>query len=94
MRPIAWIRNERVAVQLLDADGGVLAEFADDHVTAEDLSSGVERRWREWEFELGPAAPADPAERERLFAAAERTIFAAGGRHAASGSKLARALGF
>jgi len=71
-----------------------VAEFVDDRVRATDLRQGTERRWREWEFELGPAAPADPAERERLFAAAERTIFAAGGRHAASGSKLARALGF
>lgn len=93
LTPLARIENDRTAYLLMGQDG-VVAEFVDDHVRATDLRQGTERRWREWEFELGPAAPADPAERERLFAAAERTIFAAGGRHAASGSKLARALGF
>ena len=93
LTPLARIENDRTAY-LLMGQGGVVAEFVDDRVRATDLRQGTERRWREWEFELGPAAPADPAERERLFAAAERTIFAAGGRHAASGSKLARALGF
>lgn len=90
LRPIARIRNERVAVHVLDAAGGVLAEFADDHVIAEDERTGVERRWREWEFELGPARPADPTALFRAFAAAAH---AAGARPAASGSKLARALG-
>jgi len=93
LTPLARIENDRTAYLLMGQDG-VVAEFVDDRVRATDLRQGTERRWREWEFELGPAAPADPAERERLFAAAERTIFAAGGRHAASGSKLARALGF
>jgi inorganic triphosphatase YgiF len=88
--PIARIRNHRLAVQLLDAGGGVLAEFADDRVIAEDARTGVERRWREWEFELGPARPADPDALFRAFAGAAR---AAGARPAASGSKLARALG-
>ena len=73
---------------------GVVAEFVDDLVRATDLRRGVRREWREWELELGPAAPVDPAGREALFAAAEQAIFAAGGREAASGSKLARALGF
>lgn len=93
LTPLARIENDRTAYLLMGQDG-VVAEFVDDRVRATDLRQGTERRWREWEFELGPAAPVDPAERERLFAAAERTIFAAGGRHAASGSKLARALGF
>lgn len=88
--PIARIRNERVAMQLLDAAGGVLAEFADDHVIAEDLRTGQERRWREWEFELGSAHPQDPA---ALFTAFVDAAYAVGARPAASGSKLARALG-
>ncbi|WP_243226062.1 CYTH domain-containing protein [Microbacterium sp. CIAB417] len=91
--PLARIENARTAY-LLTGPAGVVAEFVDDDVRATDLRQGTQRSWREWEFELGPAAPADPAGRELLFAAAERAIFAAGGRHAASGSKLARALGF
>lgn len=90
LAPIARIRNERAAVQLLDAAGGVLAEFADDHVAAVDERTGAERRWREWEFELGPAAPADP---RALFTAFADAAIEAGARPAASASKLARALG-
>ncbi|MBW9120607.1 CYTH domain-containing protein [Microbacterium trichothecenolyticum] len=94
LAPIARIRNRRTAYALRDADGGVVAEFVDDHVTATDERAGVERSWREWEFELGPAAPADDLERRRLFATAGSAVFAAGGRPAASASKLARALGY
>jgi hypothetical protein len=88
--PLARIRNERVAYRLLDASGGVMAEFADDHVVATDERTGIERRWREWELELGPAAPPDP---HAFFAAAAAAVHAVGGRPAASASKLARALG-
>jgi hypothetical protein len=93
LTPLARIENSRTAY-LLTGPGGVVAEFVDDRVRATDLRHGVQREWREWELELGPAAPDDPEGREELFAAAERAIFAAGGRDAASGSKLARALGF
>ena len=93
LTPLARIRNDRTAF-LLTGPGGVVAEFVDDHVRATDLRSGIEREWREWEMELGPAAPADTAGREAFFAAVEAAVFTAGGRHAASGSKLARALGF
>jgi inorganic triphosphatase YgiF len=93
LTPLARIENNRTAY-LLTGPEGVVAEFVDDHVRATDIRQGVQREWREWELELGPAAPADAAGREELFAAAERAIFAAGGREAASGSKLARALGF
>lgn len=91
--PIARIRNARTAYALLDADGGLVAEFVDDQVVATDERSGVERRWREWEFELGPAAPADSDARAALLAAAGAAVRAAGGRAAASDSKLARTLG-
>jgi hypothetical protein len=87
---IARIRNSRTAYALTDAQGALVAEFVDDRVTAADLRRGVETRWREWELELGPAAPADPAP---LFAAADALVLAAGGRVSASGSKLGRALG-
>lgn len=92
-RPLARIRNARTAYALCDADGGVVAEFVDDRVEATDLRRGATTSWREWELELGPAAPADPAARAALFAAADVLVQAADGRVAASDSKLARALG-
>ncbi|WP_109209234.1 MULTISPECIES: CYTH domain-containing protein [Microbacterium] len=93
LTPIARIRNSRTAYALQDAAGGVVAEFVDDRVSANDERAGVERAWREWEFELGPAAPAWLEERQALFAAAEKAVHAVGGRPAASDSKLARTLG-
>ncbi|MGX1792111.1 CYTH domain-containing protein [Microbacterium sp. NPDC055312] len=92
LHPLARIENSRTAFHLLSADG-VIAEFVDDHVRATDLRTGTRTEWREWEMELGPAAPADPAQREAFFTAVERAVFAVGGREPSSGSKLARALG-
>lgn len=91
--PLARIENDRTAY-LLTGRGGVVAEFVDDRVRATDLRSDTRREWREWEVELGPAAPADPQGRTLFFAAVETAIRAAGGREASSDSKLARALGF
>lgn len=91
--PLARIENLRTAYLLSGADG-VIAEFVDDRVRATDLRTGTRRGWREWEMELGPAAPSDAVAREAFFAAVERAILASGGRAPSSGSKLARALGF
>lgn len=91
--PIARIRNGRTAYALQDEHGDLVAEFVDDHVTATDERSGTDRSWREWEFELGPAAPEAAEERAALLSAAEAAVQAAGGRAAASDSKLARTLG-
>lgn len=93
LTPLARIENDRTAY-LLTGPTGIVAEFVDDRVRATDLRAGKQREWREWEMELGPAAATDAAGREAFFAAVEAAIFAVGGRHAASGSKLARALGF
>lgn len=93
LAPLARIENSRTAYQLT-GPGGVVAEFVDDRVHATDLRTGAERSWREWEMELGSAAPADDAGREAFFAAVEHAVTAVGGRPSASGSKLARALGF
>ncbi|MBD7958073.1 CYTH domain-containing protein [Microbacterium sp. Sa4CUA7] len=90
---LARIRNERAAYALRDADGALVAEFVDDHVTARDERRGTEASWREWELELGPAAPVDADGRAALFAAADAIVAAAGGRLAASESKLGRVLG-
>lgn len=91
--PLARIRSERDAYILRDAQGGVVAEFVDDRVIAVDLREGTERTWREWEFELGSAAPTDRTLRTALFAAARDIAYAQGARAASSASKLARALG-
>lgn len=88
---IARIRNARTAYALLDADGGLVAEFVDDRVTATDVRSGRESSWREWELELGPAAPA-ATDVDDFFRAADALVRGVGGAPAASGSKLARAL--
>lgn len=93
LSPLARIRNTRTAFALNDHAGQIVAEFADDLVRTRDERSGVGRSWREWELELGPAAPTTEAGRTALFAAAERLIRAQGGRPAGSPSKLARALG-
>lgn len=93
LRPIARVRNERHAILLQDASGAVVAEFVDDHVQATDVQTGSATRWREWEVELGPAAPADESGRDQFFAAVDAVVGAAGGAPAASGSKLQRALG-
>ncbi|WP_298861048.1 CYTH domain-containing protein [Microbacterium sp.] len=90
--PIARIENTRTAFHLVGA-AGVIAEFVDDHVRATDLRAGTRSAWREWEMELGPAAPADGPDREAFFAAVEQAVQQAGGRPPSSGSKLARALG-
>ena len=87
--PLARICNDRVAYALRDEDGRLVAEVVDDHVEAVDERRVVTSRWREWEVELGPAAPADHA---AFFTAVDALVTAAGGRVAASDSKLARAL--
>lgn len=98
MRPLARIQNSRSVWNVRDAAGRVIVEFVDDNVTATDLrgatgGGGIVRVWREWEAELGPAAPEDDVAREALFAALEQAVVAVGGRASASIAKLARALG-
>lgn len=93
LTPLARIENDRTAYLLTGPDG-VIAEFVDDRVRATDLRQNIRREWREWEMELGPAAPSDDAGRAAFFDAVEQAVLAAGGRESASGSKLARALGF
>lgn len=91
LRPVARVRNHRTVYLLCDESDAVLAEFVDDRVSAHDERTDTHRRWREWEVELGPAAPGDP---EQFFTAVRAAVTAVGGRDAASESKLARALGF
>ncbi|MBU4465062.1 MAG: CYTH domain-containing protein [Actinobacteria bacterium] len=88
--PLARIRNTRTAYALCDAVGELVAEVVDDQVTALAERTGLRTTWREWEVELGPAAPSDV---DGFFVAVDALVVSVGGRIAASDSKLARALG-
>jgi hypothetical protein len=66
---IARIVNDRHAYALRDEAGALVAEFVDDHVRDRRVR-GVQTTWREWEFELGPAAPV--GHRAALFEAVTR----------------------
>ena len=86
LAPIAKLATERTVVTLTSADGSLLAEIADDQVTASRVPAADEPlRWREVEVEV----PTESAELEQ--AVADR-LFAAGARPAGHGSKLARLL--
>ena len=87
LAPIATLVTERTVVTLTSADGTLLAEIADDQVTARRLpeTAGEPLRWREIEVEVPAAVP------ELQQAVADR-LLAAGARPAGHGSKLARLL--
>ncbi len=87
--PVVTLSTTRVVHKLLDEEGNVLAELADDRVTATvapELDGGEPETWREWEFELVTGG-------EELLAAADELLGSAGATHAEGPSKLARALG-
>ena len=85
--PVAEIDTRRTARRLLDADGRVLAEVADDHVTARArVGEATEEEWREVEVELVDGD-------DSLLAAAADLLEDAGARPATAASKLARTLG-
>jgi CYTH domain len=101
--PIATLNTERTVVTLHDGDGRVVAEVADDLVTARRLPAGAEpvsggpasgtadrspgRELRWREIEVEVPA-ADPS----LQRAAADVLLTAGARPAGHGSKLARLL--
>jgi hypothetical protein len=92
LTPIAQLDTERTVLTLTGSDGTVVAEIADDVVTARRLSGSgslagapAPLRWREVEVEVPVAAP-------DLQRAAAGLLRAAGARPAGHGSKLARVL--
>jgi len=93
LSPLAAVRTRRSVTELLDADGRVVVEIADDTVTGTDSREGSVRLWREWEAELGAGAPATPEGRAALLDAVERQLLTAGATVSPSVSKLAQALG-
>lgn len=90
--PVVVLQTRRTVRRLRDHTGRVLAELADDAVTARvppaggDQDGVVTATWREWEFEL---VDGDRA----LLAGAVALLRRADGAAPAQSSKLARALG-
>jgi len=83
--PVVTLNTKRVVHRLLDTDGQVLAELADDRVTA-TVEGAEPDSWREWEFELVTGD-------RSLLEAADDVLRSAGAEPASGPSKLARALG-
>jgi CHAD domain-containing protein len=85
--PVATLRTRRVVTALRDGGGRVLAELADDTVTATvpGAGEGEVLAWREVEVELVDGD-------ESLLDAAAEVLASAGARPSATSSKLGRAL--
>lgn len=83
--PVGRLSTRRTVQQLLDGDGRPLAEFLDDTVTGEALTTGTILRWREWEVEL-------LAGDRQLLDEVEQRLTGAGAVPSSSVSKLARVL--
>jgi CHAD domain-containing protein len=94
LRPVAEIVTDRTVRRLVDATGHVVAEVADDRVTARRLprtdgpgdAAGAATSWREIEVELAGGGDGD------LMAAVDARLRECGLREAASASKLAQIL--
>ena len=87
LQPVARIKTLRSSTFLYDADGGILAQFSDDRVEAQNLVAPAEpQRWREWELELVEG-------HRKLLKDADARLAAAGVLLASLPSKLAKALG-
>jgi inorganic triphosphatase YgiF len=88
LAPVATLDTERTVITLTGTGGRVLAEIADDVVTARRQPDGPELRWREVEVEVASAAP----DMTGLQRAAADLLLAAGARPAGHASKLIRVL--
>jgi len=88
LAPVATLDTERTVVTLTGTGGRVLAEIADDVVTARRQPAGAELRWREVEVEVASAA----SDVTGLQRAAADLLLAAGARPAGHASKLSRVL--
>ena len=86
--PVARMKTARTAYRVLNADGGLVLEIADDQVESgpPDAESTL-HAWREVEVELGPAG------KKRDLKQARKLLLAAGAIPSAIGTKLDRALG-
>lgn len=95
--PIAHVNNARVIYLLRDSTDTILAEFADDHVSAWSLlphsTTSAERPslWREWEIELAPTI--DHQRGKELLSSISTIMKESGAYLSSSPSKLVQALG-
>jgi inorganic triphosphatase YgiF len=98
LHPIATLDTERTTLTLTGPAGQLLAEVADDSVTATRLDAAGDPvaaplRWREIEVEAGPDAGPGSDEIPGVLEAADRLLLDAGARRSSSASKLGRLLG-
>lgn len=93
LHPIAEVANERHVFYLKNAQGDIVAEFCDDHVsTVCHLPGGARKQWREWEFELAEHLGHEEAGWQLLKSATD-VLTSAGAFISDSPSKLVSALG-
>lgn len=85
LKAVATLATTRTVVKLLDADGVMLAEIADDLVTGQNVGSEESVTWRELEVELGEGS------RELLQSVGER-LKEAGAVPSTSSSKVGKVL--
>ena len=83
---VATIETRRTTYPLLDAEGRVLVELADDQVTGTPADGAPPVRWREWELEIVDGAP-------DLLEAADEVMAAVGVSPSEVRRKIVRALG-
>lgn len=87
LAPVAELDTHRRRWVLADADGQVLAELADDHVTAKTMGQQTTTvSWREVEVELGEHG------QRKLLDRIERRLLKVGAQRAGFSSKLGRLL--
>ncbi|MBV9823355.1 MAG: CHAD domain-containing protein, partial [Actinobacteria bacterium] len=89
LRPTVTLRTVRTRHRIVDADGDLVFELADDEVRANSESAHASTtRWRELEVELGPGGSG--ADLERMAG----LLLRRGAFPSHSSSKLRRALGY
>jgi CHAD domain-containing protein len=89
LRHIVTVRTDRAVQRVLDTDGELVVEVADDHIdaVAPGRRAATLSSWREIEAELGPAGTED------TLTAVGSALTGAGARPSTSPNKVARALG-
>lgn len=95
--PVLSMNTLRSVVELMDAQGRVMAEVCDDQVAAMAAGSRADsrvRHWREWEVEVvNPTLLGGPESVPAFLDAVESALLAAGARPSEAGSKLEKVLG-
>ncbi|MDO4898189.1 MAG: CYTH and CHAD domain-containing protein [Rothia sp. (in: high G+C Gram-positive bacteria)] len=93
LSPRVALVTDRVRTVLSLPEVGAVAEVCEDSVRSTDYTTGIERRWCEWEVELLPPAETDKKLAAQVFAAVEKKLLSPGAVPSQSPAKIARALG-